>query len=433
MKTSICTVKINNSYSKVEHLDQKTLLSLKRELSYSINSYSQHTRRISLLKRDGTFPTGLLSRVQACLFREKVPYQLVDQRTVPAKQLPARLDLGSIKPHIGQVSALARTEINERGTVSMPTGTGKSILIALIASRLNLKTLVVVPTTLIKQQLIASFRAFKIDLSRVVVENIDSTKLRTLTDFDVLIIDEAHHVGAKTYHKLNKTAWTKIYYRYFVTATPFRNNPEETLLFEALAGDVVYEMTYPEAVNAGLIVPVQAYYYDLPKQDNDFYTYAEVYSNLIVRNDSRNKLLADVLADLAQANKKTLCLVREIEHGKELERLAGIPFVSGEDKESKPYVEAFNTGRLRSIIGTTGILGEGVDTKPCEFVVIAGLGKAKSAFLQQVGRAVRAYPGKEIATVILFRDTSHKFTLRHFRAQCKILKEYHKTEPRRIK
>ena len=98
-------------------------------------------------------------------------------------------------------------------------------------------------------------------LKNVTIENIDSKALSKPTmQFSVLIIDEGHHSAAKTYHRLNKHAWSEIYYRFFLTATPFRNDSEETLLFEAICGEVIYKLNYIDAISKGYIVPVDAYY-----------------------------------------------------------------------------------------------------------------------------------------------------------------------------
>ena len=132
---------------------------------------------------------------------------------------------------------------------------------------------------------------------------------------------------------------------------------------------------------------------------------------------------------LGRLDKPTLCLVREVIHGKILSDLTGYPFVSGEDDESRDYIRQFNAGEIKTLIGTTGILGEGVDTKPCEYVVIAGLGKAKSQFMQAVGRAVRTYPGKESAKVIIFNDRSHKYLIRHYNEQSRILLDEYGIKP----
>jgi superfamily II DNA or RNA helicase len=245
-------------------------------------------------------------------------------------------------------------------------------------------------------------------------------------------LDEAHHAAAKTYRQLNKTAWAGIYHRFYLTATPFRTQPEESILFESIAGQVIYELTYASAVAQGLIVPVEAYYIEVPKVKNDYYTWAEVYSNLVVKNDIRNEMIALTLARLNAANLSTLCLVKEVAHGAKIEALTALAFANGKDDDTRSYIKDFNSGEIKSLIGTEGLLGEGVDSRPCEYVIVAGLGKARGAFMQKVGRAVRTYPGKDSAKVIIIKDLSHRFTARHFREQCKILKEYYGITPTKL-
>jgi superfamily II DNA or RNA helicase len=135
---------------------------------------------------------------------------------------------------------------------------------------------------------------------------------------------------------------------------------------------------------------------------------------------------------LQAAEIPTLTLVKEIAHGKALEKLSGVPFVNGQDAESRQYIADFNAGRLKALIGTTGVLGEGIDTRPCQYVIVAGLGKAKSAFMQQVGRSVRKYPGKETAKILIFKDKSHKWLANHFNAQKKILIDEYGSAPAKL-
>ncbi len=414
---------INNSYSRIVGLTPEQQKELRNKLSYASGSFFSHygARRVSLLGAKGDFPTGLLSLVGEFLWDLNVPIEDTDNRIPPKTKLDIKIDLGTTVPYEAQKTAVARAVQNQRGIIAMPTGSGKSLVIALIASRLGVKTLVVVPSLEIKKQLLEAFKSIFGHHGWLTVENIDSTTLKTAKGYDCLIIDEAHHSAAKTYRKLNKTVWNGIYHRFFLTATPYRNDPEEELLFKSIAGDIIYQLTYKEAISKGYIVPVEAYYIEIPKVKTEAFTYAEVYSELVVRNEDRNKIIATLMQQLKTNNIATLTLVREIAHGIELSRLTGVDFVNGQDDDSREYIRHFNSGGIKAIIGTTGVLGEGVDTKPCEYVIIAGLGKAKSQFMQQVGRAVRKYAGKESAKVIIFSDKSHKFTKRHFKEQCKIL------------
>lgn len=410
---------IGNSYSKIKGLTPQEEKSLRKELSYTVGGSSSYfsgfqPKRRSLLNKRGEFPSGLLRRVTSLFPQTKTirlnptePYVGSSQDTF---KIPGAYEW--------QVAASDKALETHRGTISAVTGSGKSLVIALLAGRLDLHTLVVVPSLEIKKQLSRSLRKTLGPKHKVTVENIDSSELWKEKSYDCLIIDEAHHSAAKTYQKLNKEMWDGIYYRFFLTATPFRNDKEETLLFEAIAGEVIYTLSYKQAIKDNLIVPIKAFYIDLPKQKVKGTTWAEVYKELIVNNKYRNDMIRDLLFNLNSNDKSTLCLIKEIQHGIHID---WPEFVHGEDDETRVKIQDFNNRDINCLVGTEGILGEGVDTKPCEFVIIAGLGKAKSAFMQKVGRGLRKYSGKESCKVIIFRDTNHKYTLRHYKEQAKIL------------
>lgn len=415
---------VYNSTSKVLNLNAIQEKKLKADLSYTIGDHFSGfgPRKKSLLSKTCSFPTGLLARVRLFLVNSKIPYTLQEHREEPEPVFSLSSVVNhNITPYSAQEAAVKAALRSHRGIISMPTGTGKSLVIALIAARLGVKTLVVVPSLEIKKQLAAGLLEALNDTSLITVENIDSSKLDKMTDFGCFIIDEAHHVAAKTYQKLNVKVWNNIYYRFFLTATPFRNDLEEMMLFEAIAGRLIYQLTYKEAIAANYIVPVESYYIEIPKQPTEAYTWAQVYSELVVNHSNRNVIIASLLLRLQLAGKSTLLLVKEVKHGEILADLTGLPFVSGADESSRDYIRQFNSGDQKVLIGTEGILGEGVDTKPCEYVIIAGLGKAKSAFMQKVGRGVRQFLDKDSCKVILIRDTSHKFCVKHFNAQKKIL------------
>lgn len=429
------TIEINNSFSTIKGLSEQHFKELRKVLSYNTDPQAaffaggNFPRVKYMIDVRGTFPSGLLTRVTEFLKITGVAYRNAELRSIPNKLVNNKANFKSLKPYVSQIEAADSAIAKGQGIISMTTGSGKSVVIALIASRINLRTLVVVPSVELKKQLTETIRGLFDDVSNITVENIDSKALQTKTDYDVLIIDESHHVAAKTYQKLNKTAWKGIYYRFFLTATPFRNKTEETLLFEGIAGQVIYRLPFHQAVKAGYVVPLEAFYYESPKQPTEAYTWAQVYSELVVNNNVKNKLIVDLLQNLEMAELATLCLVKEVAHGESLAALTGLPFANGKDEDSRKHIKAFNTGKIKVLIGTEGILGEGVDSKPCEYVIIAGAGKAKSAFMQKVGRCLRTYPGKESGKVILIKDRSHKFLLRHFNEQTKILKEEYGVTP----
>lgn len=426
-------VTVDNSYSRITGLTDEQRSQLKELMSYKIDPQAAYfsgtfrTKR-SLFSKRGEFPTGLLSHVMKWSEDKGGAIKsLIEARTryTPHQQLFS-VNLG-FSPYQDQLHAMEACFRESRGTVSAVTGSGKSIMMALLVNKLQLKTLIIVPNLALKSQLQESFTRYFGSLDNITIENIDNPNLINERNYGLLIIDEAHHVAAKTYRNLNRRAWTGIYHRFFFTATPYRNKEEEQLLMESISGQVIYNLDYHTAVKKGIIAPVEAYYVECPRIDTDGYTWSEVYSDLVVNNEARNKIIKNLIHSLEGQN--VLTLVKEIKHGEWLKTISGSPFANGQDKDSPPLIRQFSTGGIKSLIGTTGIIGEGVDTKPAEWIIVAGLGKAKGAFIQNIGRGIRKYPGKESCKVIIFKDSSHKWTLTHFKTQCKILKEEYGIKP----
>lgn len=426
------TITIGNSYSRIAGLDKAQERKLRQALSYTPDAQAAYfsggfSHRKYLIDKKGNFPTGLLHRVRKLLPEA----QMLNGLTTPGRRVTLSPFL-AVKPYAAQMNAVRAAGRAHRGIISMPTGTGKSLVIALLAAHHGVRTLIVVPTIEIRRQLTESLLEVFKTLDYITVENIDSTALKTATNYDMLIVDECHHSAAKTYHSLNKTAWKGIYYRYFLTATPFRNNSEEQLLFEAISGQVIYTLSYKEAVSKKYIVPIEAYYLDVPKRETEAITWNAVYNDLVINNTQRNKMIQILAHTLVCTNTSSLILVKEIAHGRILQDFTGAPFINGQDEESRKYIDQFNRGVQKVVIATEGVMGEGVDTRACEYVIIAGLGKAKSALMQKIGRTVRRFPGKESGKVILFKDISHKFCLKHFKEQRKILESEYNTVPLKL-
>ena len=425
------TLKINNSESQITGVSVEQLKTLRRLLSYTpANTYMPGQRFTPikyLMDKRGVFPTGLLYIVQKYL--ESTPHTVDDHRKPPeGRKKLFSLSLG-VQPYPEQTAAARACRTHMRGIISAPTGVGKSLITALIINELQVPTLVVVPTLELKRQLTASLKQlFGEDVvgkdKPIYVQNIDSLAGKTLkTQYDCVIIDEFHHSAASTYRKLNKRAWAGIYYRFGLTATPFRSQDAERLLLESVLSKVIYRLSYSDAVKNNYIVPMEAYYYEVPKKKTQGVKWASVYAELVVNNDARNDLIAALLTQLRLHNVSTLCLVKEIAHGEKLSKLANVHFANGQNEDSQDLIAFFSQGNIRQLIGTTGIVGEGVDTKPAEFIIIAGLGKSKNQFMQQVGRGFRKFAGKESCKIIIFLDRSHKWTREHFKAQLKILEE----------
>lgn len=430
-------LKLGNSYSQLEGLTVEQYRRLKTAMSYTVDSGpGTRPRTVSLLSKKLEFPTGLEYLVD-------FPVEVVDTRARPTALPDAPQSLfipgRAPTPYSAQKAAVEAVIASDgRGIVVAPTGTGKSLKIALTIDAFKVKTLVVVPRVGLKNQLTRSLIHWfgKTNFDQFVqVANIDSLDPgKQLTGFGMIIVDELHHVAAKTYRDLNRKAWNDVYHRVGFTATAFRSDENERLLFESFLSKEVYRIPYSTAVKQQYIVPLECYYLEIPKTPlvGNKAHYGSMYSQCIVDYDHRNTMVAVALARLHGQKKVTLCLVKEIRHGEILSSKTGFPFANGKDGMSEQLIKAFNEGSINTLIATCGVCGEGTDTVRAEWVIVAGAGKAKTQLMQMLGRVFRNYPGKKSGKALLLFDKSHEWFRKHFREQFKILKEEYGIEPSQI-
>lgn len=420
-------ITIDNSICKLKGLSERQFGDLRELLSYTKNNFQSKSRfgrytQKFLMDVKCQFPTGLLYLVQEYFKGQKI--QIVDKRIIPRESKALFKLERTFRFRPEQLEAASKANIHERGIIVAPTGFGKSAIIQLLIFSHQLKTLVVVPSLELKKQLSESLTKAFGSLDNISVENVDSIKIGDKTKYDVVIIDEFHHSGAKTYRNLNEKNWNRTYYKFGLTATPFRSKDEENILLESVLSQVIYEVSYQLAVDKGYIVPMEAFYIEVPptKPKGNQRSWPTIYKELVTNCDARNAVLIDLLLKIHVTNASTICLVKEISHGDNLSQDGVFPFVSGQNDE-RYTIDLFNKGTIKTLIGTDGVLGEGIDTKPAEFIIIAGLGRSRNRFMQGCGRGFRLYPGKGSCKIIIIKDNSHKWCLNHFKAQCKILKE----------
>ncbi len=405
------------------------------------------TRTTYMIDKRGEFSTGLLYLVEEFLQAKNLKYEISDLRRVPKlnqfpeDKVPATY---AFEPYPEQDEAAIAALTYTRGIIVGPTGVGKSAIAARICDGFRVPTLIVVPSLELKAQLTASLSEIfghenVGELNRkgypthfISVENVDALDPRKPQQgIDLVIIDEFHHAGAKTYRVLSKQAWKGIYHRLGLTATPFRSNEDERLLLESVLSQVIYRIEYKTAVAKGYIVPLEVYYVELPAIElKKNLSYASVYKQLIVDRKDRNALIAELTYNLVDAGRSVLVLTKQIEHGLKLQTMIedigyDIPFVKGENDNNRDVIGRFSSGEERGLVGTTGVIGEGVDTRAAEWAVLAAGGKSKNAFMQQIGRVFRLFGDKQSGKVIMFYDPSHKWMIDHFDACVKyLLDEY---------
>jgi superfamily II DNA or RNA helicase len=441
------TILLNNVISKiVPILPGEVISGLDIELSYKIENcyFSKKFKmgywdgRIKLFrKKTQSFSTGFLCRVRKVLEHFELPYQIEDLRKQPilGKPYPLSLTLRDYQEDI------VRTMYDyHRGIIKVATGGGKGCIISGFLSKVNVPTLIIVPKISLLQQLSSSLEKelnteigwigeSKCEIRKITVSTMQSlisaynskttdkylderNELirQVLDNVECLIVDEVHHCISSTLKFLTNKA-KSAYFKFGTSATPFWNLDSD-LLVEAPIGRVIVNLGADELIKKGwLSKPIIRFYKishpKYPKMD-----YKAYYTQSIVNNVDRNKVILNLVLEKVKENKSVLVAVTRIEHGRVLENLLKnqlkdeVIFVDGSfiSEELKDALNKLNLKLFKCVIATT-VFGEGVDIPNLDVLINAKAQSSKVDTLQLAGRALRTTSNKKVAEVIDFYDT----------------------------
>lgn len=421
-------IKIDNAHSQIITEDFTLKEQCSKVLSYEVagSTFARLNNpfwdgRIKLMKKNGTFPTGLLVILVGYLKRQGIKYVFTDVRSRPSGKCAYKLNLPfTARDYQLAAAATERT----RGVIVMGTGGGKSPTSALFVDKQKVQTLIVTPDTGLREQLSESYREWfgaknignKITGKEpIIIANIQSLAKKDLglfLRFQMLIIDEFHHAAAKTYQTVNAYC-RNAYYRYGFTGTFMRSDGADMEMYGVLS-QVIYRKTTSELIEDGYLVRpyITIVKHQVPKLRCD---YQRAY-NFIVTDKSFNDLVARIARKKAfDENKQTIILVRRKEHGRELaDRLDGAVYLNGDDDLDHREREKrrFITKKTRLLIATS-IFGEGTDIPSIDVLINARCQKTEIQTAQGIGRTLRLCPGKDKAEVFDFMIDGQKHLNAH--------------------
>jgi superfamily II DNA or RNA helicase len=407
------------------------------------------------------FPTGLIPRVYDMLERSSCSIKLSNEID-PVPYVPVDLPEW-LYDHQRQIINTALTCY--RGLIQSPTGSGKSIAIAYLLKHFpTAKIVVVVPTVDLLRQTASTLEkhlnekigrvggGYK-DWQRLTVGIINSlSKLASsdpplFVDVNILVFDESHKVGPKSYQVLSN-ACTNALYRLGFSATNFRE-AGDNLLLEGIIGAHLLTIKEMDLVDCNLIlkpeylcVPIKdpGLVYPGAKQDKNgkciYETFngkpekRDVYNLALVNNKERNSTVIEVLQTYLQRNSApALVLVEWLSHGLLLQEMASkqgidLLFIHGKTPaaERSEVIEKMRAGQYKAVCATK-ILNEGTDIPALGLVIIASGGTAHTRILQQVGRAIRtsSTTGKTRALVVDFKDMENFYLAGNFAARSRAI------------
>lgn len=321
-----------------------------------------------------------------------------------------------------QLDAVNTILKHKRGLISAVMGSGKTLIAASVCSyhlsQGKNKILFVVYDRNILAQTIKNFTAYGFKVSQfgdsikdltgdIVVATIQSLSkiikpAIILKHITFVIMDEAHHSKSKT----SKSIVTKIpNCEYFIglTATPYKENTLELAELVSVLGPVIYEYGFAEAIKDNKVVPVKAFFLDIPVdldvKEQVFHrrNYKVIWDTAIRDNIGRNKSMGQILSTLTEILDTTqLVLVDRVEHGLQVANSFNqfpnlkVLAMYGEDniilRELKK--ESLSTDNTNVLIST--VIKEGIDFKLSPVVAVNASGrKSFIPLIQFLGRVTR--------------------------------------------
>ncbi|MEM2741044.1 MAG: DEAD/DEAH box helicase [Nitrososphaeria archaeon] len=465
---------INQNFFTKDLLEKvEDLLSFDRRI-YNPSSNSYDIKTITLLRK--TKPTGKLSQVFQNTseiyyfptgFIPIIEKELSIQLFNPKQLLNKFLDLDKLNNlqdtkilknlRNYQLEAVKSLIQNIRGIVQIPTGGGKTWIIASIIELAKPTTniLVIVPksSTLLLQHLNFLLQFFpKEEIGyyysegkkpgRITLTTINSLKLIPhINQIDMILIDECQATPSTTIleiMQLAKNSWI----RYGFSATPLGRSDERDYYTHAILGDILYKVDYRTLQEQNFLS--EMYYYSIhfstpyilyknqkiPVDTDLFYLnkYNEVCKLFIENNPYRleiiTKLTNYILTKYPERNCMIICDRKKLASNiyQELSSLFPnqVKLLTGDTSHNarEKSLTQFKNNQIRILI-TTQLIEYGIDIPNLNTIILASIGKSPIQLIQRIGRGMR-YSSEPLIVFDLIEE-NNKVLLNQYRQRAKIL------------
>lgn len=348
------------------------------------------------------------------------------------------------EPRDYQMEAVETTIKYGRQLLLSPTASGKSLIIYLLARWYNKKTVIIVPTTSLVEQMTKDFidygytepvckiysgqEVFDSPITVTTWQSFAKAPKDVLDSFDVVIGDEAHLFKATTLKGiLEKMKTTAI--RVGTTGT-LDGSEVHRLQLEGLFGPVKKVITSSQLIEEGTIAKIDIDCIILKHQKCHKMSYQEE-MDYLVSNQERNHFITNLVANLRG---NTLVLFQYIEkHGQPLwemfnPRIQGtLHYVHGEtDVEDRESVrEIVERSDDNVILASYGTFSTGINIKRIDNIVFASPSKSRIRNLQSIGRGLRKADGKDSMRLFDIADDLQcdNYTLAHLKERINIYSE----------
>jgi superfamily II DNA or RNA helicase len=258
-------------------------------------------------------------------------------------------------------------------------------------------------------------RRITIAMTQTLHDKLDQPRVQALLGgAGGMIVDECHGLGAPREYKV-AMACTGAGYRLGFSGSPFARGDKRNAYVIAATGPKIYDLSAAELVEMGSLTKVEVVMVPLRQSLPAGLSWMEAYERGIAASEARNRLL---VAIAAQAQKPALLYVKQLDHGRALQRLlqkAGVPcaFVWGKWKSSEREGAIKRLERGDAQVLVTNLFEQGTDIPSLRDVIVGAGGKSAIKAVQRPGRAMRLSEGKQVARLYDVDDMGQVWLDRH--------------------
>lgn len=310
--------------------------------------------------------------------------------------------------------------------IVLPTGSGKSLVIADIAYRLNAPVVIFQPSKEILAQNFLKLQSYGVwdcsvysasfnskHISRITFAMIGSvmSKKEQFCCFKYAIIDECHLVNAEAgmYSKFIETTGCKVL---GLTATPYRLHSSRTRgvmlrfltrTYPRVFSDLIYQVQIKTLLERGYLAKTEYYRIKLVDVSKlKINSTGADYTDKSVREHYRNIgfdcNLENIIKRLLVAGRTSiLVFTRFVDEANYLVQKIGgeAAVVSGKtpDANRKTILSMFKSGKIKVVVNV-GVLTTGFDFPELDTIVLARPTRSLSLYYQMIGRGIRPCPNK---------------------------------------
>ncbi|MBU1634217.1 DEAD/DEAH box helicase [bacterium] len=413
----------NQIYLKRNQLSKKLIIFLREQLNFynsdylvkknlgkSIFNTDKFFNLIEESENEVMIPRGFsASLVQFCK-KENIPFKIIDKRS--KRDVVDFNSQITLQPQ--QEIALERIREKDFGVIVSPSGSGKTVIGLEIIAEKRQPALIIVHRKQLFDQWIERIQNFlkipKKDIGQIgnqknkigksiTVAMIQSlARMRDFKDianaFGTIIIDECHHIPAKSFREaiVNFNS----FYLYGLTATPKRKNNDQKLIFVYI-GNILHHVNQKDYLKEKNIKP------EINVKETELYApfdykidKYETISSILVHDTRRNTLILNDIEQNAERFRTILILSERKTHVEILNLYLKDKYetitIHGDDSEGarKSKIEQIKQGHFKIVISTGQYFGEGIDINNLECLFIVYPFAFEGKLVQYIGRIQRS-------------------------------------------